>query len=104
MAGVTSSSGSTYAHLSYPTEIYIDSNDAMYILDSSNYRVDKAGIEKVKETIQGKKADEQIAKAHDPSQLPSERVDAALESGNAKIKEKEHACKSECHKDKHCSN
>ena len=63
----------------------------------------KAGIEKVKETVQGKKADEQIAKAHDSTQLPSERVDAALESGNAKIKEREHAVKSECHKDQHCT-
>jgi hypothetical protein len=61
----------------------------------------KAGIEKVKETVQGKKVDDKTAVAHDPTQAPNARVDAALEAGQAKIEEKEHACKAECHKDKH---
>ncbi len=39
IAGVTGSSGSTYAQLSNPSEVYVDMNDNMYILDSSNYRV-----------------------------------------------------------------
>lgn len=39
VAGVTGSAGGAYAQLYYPTAIYVDSNRAMYILDSSNYRV-----------------------------------------------------------------
>jgi hypothetical protein len=63
----------------------------------------KAGAEKIKETVQGKKAEDKAAKAHDISEKPSDRVDAAFEAGKAKMKENEHACKSECHKDKHAS-
>jgi hypothetical protein len=61
----------------------------------------KAGVEKVKETVQGKKAEEKAEKANDPMKKPSDRVDAAFESGKAKMKEQEHACKAECQKDKH---
>ncbi|CAF1046097.1 unnamed protein product [Rotaria sordida] len=61
----------------------------------------KAGIEKAKETVQGKKAEEEARKASDPTVKPSERVDAAVEYGKAKMKEAEHACKAECNKDKH---
>ncbi|CAF5145795.1 unnamed protein product, partial [Rotaria magnacalcarata] len=39
VAGITGSAGSTRGQLNYPAAIYIDSNDVMYILDSSNYRV-----------------------------------------------------------------
>ncbi|CAF4087176.1 unnamed protein product [Rotaria sordida] len=51
----------------------------------------KAGIEKAKETVQGKKAEEEARKASDPTVKPSERVDAAVEYGKAKMKEAEHA-------------
>ncbi|CAF1027984.1 unnamed protein product [Rotaria sordida] len=61
----------------------------------------KAGVEKAKETIQGKKAEDKAEKACDPTEKPSDRVDAAFESGKAKMKEQEHACKAECKKDKH---
>ena len=39
MAGITGSAGSAFAQLYYPTAIYIDSTDAMYILDCYNYRI-----------------------------------------------------------------
>ncbi|CAF1082804.1 unnamed protein product [Rotaria sordida] len=39
IAGITSNSGSTLGQLSNPSAIYIDSNDNMYILDTSNYRI-----------------------------------------------------------------
>jgi hypothetical protein len=61
----------------------------------------KAGMEKTKESMAGKKADDKMAKAHDPTKSAGERVDAALDAGKAKTKEQEHACKAECHKDKH---
>jgi len=64
----------------------------------------KAGVEKVKETVQGKKDEDKAEKANDPTVKPSARVDAAFESGKAKMKEQEHACKAECHKDKHVYN
>jgi hypothetical protein len=63
----------------------------------------KAGIEKVKETVYSKKADEQAAKAHNPFEAPSDRVDAAFEAGKSARKAEEHSCKAECHKDKHAS-
>ena len=64
----------------------------------------KAGVEKVKESMQSKKADEMAEKANDPTVKPSDRVDAAFESGKAQMKEREHATKAECYKDKHaCS-
>ncbi|CAF4213656.1 unnamed protein product, partial [Rotaria sordida] len=61
----------------------------------------KAGIEKAKEAVQGKKAEEAARKASDPTEKPSERVDAAFEYGKARRKEEEHAYKAECNKDKH---
>lgn len=61
----------------------------------------KAGIEKTKEAVQGKKADDKAEKANDPTVKPSDRVDAAFESGKAKMKQQEHACNAECNKDKH---
>ncbi|CAF0947181.1 unnamed protein product [Rotaria sordida] len=39
VAGITSTGGSTLGQLSNPSAVYIDSNDNMYILDTSNYRV-----------------------------------------------------------------
>ncbi|CAF1063224.1 unnamed protein product [Rotaria sp. Silwood1] len=61
----------------------------------------KAGVEKAKEAVQGKKAEDKANKASDPTVKPSERVDAAFEAGKARMKEQEHACKAECNKDKH---
>lgn len=61
----------------------------------------KAGVEKVKESVQGKKAEDKAEKAHDPSEKPSDRVDAAFDAGKAKLKEQDHACNAECHKEKH---
>ncbi|CAF4225975.1 unnamed protein product, partial [Rotaria sordida] len=75
----------------------------LFLMLNKNKKMDaiKAGIEKAKETVQGKKAEEEARKASDPTVKPSERVDAAVEYGKAKMKEAEHACKAECHKDKH---
>ncbi|CAF3028351.1 unnamed protein product [Rotaria socialis] len=56
----------------------------------------KAGVEKGKETTQGKKA-------HDATEKSSKHADAPLESDKAKIKEGEHASNSEHRKDKHTS-
>ena len=39
LAGITGSLGSALAQLYYPTAVQLDSNDDMYILDTSNYRV-----------------------------------------------------------------
>lgn len=39
MAGITGSAGSALAQLNNPSAVYIDQNDDMYILDTSNYRV-----------------------------------------------------------------
>ena len=61
----------------------------------------KAGVEKVKETVQSKKVDDKVQKANDPTVKPSERVDAAFDAGKAHIKEQEHALKAEHHKNKH---
>lgn len=64
----------------------------------------KAGVEKAKEAVQSKKVEDKAVKAHDPTVKPSDRVDAAFESGKAQMKEREHAGKAECYKDKHASN
>lgn len=61
----------------------------------------KAGVEKVKEAAHGKKSEDQAAKAHDPSVKPSDRVDAAFESGKAQLKEQEHGLKADHHQNKH---
>jgi hypothetical protein len=64
----------------------------------------KSGVEKIKESVQGKRAEDQAEIAHDITVKPSERVDAAFEAGKAAMKSQEHACKSECYKEKHaCS-
>jgi len=63
----------------------------------------KAGVEKMKESVQGKKAEDQAEIAHDPTVKPSERVDAAFEAGKAAMKSQEHAGKSEIYKEKHAS-
>ena len=39
VAGITGSPGSSLAQLNNPSAIYVDQNDAMYILDTSNCRV-----------------------------------------------------------------
>ncbi|CAF2697913.1 unnamed protein product [Rotaria sp. Silwood2] len=39
VAGISASLGSSYSHLYYPTSIYVDPSNAMYILDWSNCRV-----------------------------------------------------------------
>ncbi|CAF4991906.1 unnamed protein product, partial [Rotaria sp. Silwood1] len=39
VAGFSTSGGSGYSQLLYPTSMFIDCNETMYILDSSNYRV-----------------------------------------------------------------
>ena len=39
VAGVTGSLGSSFSQLYYPTAISVTSNQTMYIIDSSNYRV-----------------------------------------------------------------
>jgi hypothetical protein len=39
VAGVTSSYGSSYSQLYNPAAIHLDSNNNMYILDTTNYRV-----------------------------------------------------------------
>ncbi|CAM4949724.1 unnamed protein product [Rotaria socialis] len=39
VAGITSSAGSSYSQLYYPTSIYVDSNSTMYILDWTNCRI-----------------------------------------------------------------
>ncbi|CAF1619641.1 unnamed protein product [Rotaria magnacalcarata] len=61
----------------------------------------KAGIEKAKEATQGKLAEDKAQIGKDPTKKPSERVEAAVESGIAKMKQDEHAHKAEPHKDEH---
>ena len=61
----------------------------------------KAGVEKVKESVHSKKADDKADKAYDPTVKPSDRVDAAFESGKSTMKAQEHGAKAEFHKDKH---
>lgn len=39
VAGITGSAGGAFAQLYYPTAMYIDSMDTMYILDCYNYRI-----------------------------------------------------------------
>ncbi|CAF3888609.1 unnamed protein product, partial [Rotaria sordida] len=51
----------------------------------------KAGVEKAKEAVQTKRADDKAEKALDPTKKPSDRADAAFESNKAAIKAQEHA-------------
>ncbi len=50
----------------------------------------------VQEAVQGKKVEDHLDTASDPSKKPSERVDAAHKAGQAAHKESEHACKADC--------
>jgi hypothetical protein len=61
----------------------------------------KAGVEKVKESIQSKKVHEETEKAYDPTLKPSERMDAAFAADQARMKQQEHGNKAELHKAKH---
>jgi hypothetical protein len=61
----------------------------------------KAGIEKVKEATDTKKAEENFEKANDPSVKPSERLDAQFEANKAATKAAEHHAKAEIHRAKH---
>ncbi|CAF2108529.1 unnamed protein product [Rotaria magnacalcarata] len=56
----------------------------------------KVGVEKEKETTEGKKV-------HDTTEKSSKHADDPLESGKPKTKKGEHAGNSEHHKDKHAS-
>jgi len=61
----------------------------------------KSGVEKVKESVHSKNADDKAEKACDPTKKPSDRVDAAFESGKSAMKAQEHGVKAECYKEKH---
>jgi hypothetical protein len=61
----------------------------------------KAGLEKVKESVDSKKAEEKLEKAHDPNVKPSERLDAQFEANKAATKAAEHHAKAEFHNVKH---
>lgn len=61
----------------------------------------KAGVDKVKEVVHGKKADEEINKAADPTKAPSERFEAAHDAVKHSLKEEKHACKADCHANEH---
>ena len=64
----------------------------------------KAGVEKVKEAVEGKKVEEKVNKANDPTVKPSERLDAQFEANRAAAKAAEHNVKAEEHKMKHLNN
>ena len=64
----------------------------------------KAGVEKMKEAVEGKKVDEKLNKANDPNVKPSERMDAQFEANKAAAKAAEHNVKAEEHKIKHLNN
>ncbi len=61
----------------------------------------KAGVEKVKEVVEQKKAEEDYAKVNDPNVKPSERLDAKFEGDKAAVKAAEHHAKAEHHHAKH---
>lgn len=61
----------------------------------------KSGMGKVKEAVDGKKADEKQAKANDPNAKPSERMDAQFEANQAAAKAAEHHANVEQLKTKH---
>ena len=46
--------------------------------------------------MHGKKADENLVKAVDPSRKPSDRADAAHDAAKEATKETKHAAKAEC--------
>ncbi len=61
----------------------------------------KAGVEKAKEAMDCKKAEEKFEKANDPNVKPSERLDAQFEANKASVKAAEHHAKAEQLKAKH---
>ncbi|CAF0756905.1 unnamed protein product [Rotaria sp. Silwood1] len=61
----------------------------------------KAGIEKAKEAVDAKKADQKLEKANDPNVKPSERLDAQFEADKAAAKAADHHIKAEHHRVKH---
>jgi len=61
----------------------------------------KAGVEKVKEAVDGKKAGDELNKINNPNVKPSERMDAEFEANKAATKAAEHHAKAEEHKNKH---
>jgi hypothetical protein len=61
----------------------------------------KAGLEKVKESVDSKKAEEKLEKANNPNVKPSERLDAQFEANKAATKAAEHHAKAELHNAKH---
>ena len=61
----------------------------------------KAGLEKAKEAMESKKAEEKIEKANDPNVKPTERLDAQFEANKAAAKAAEHHAKSEQLQAKH---
>ena len=64
----------------------------------------KAGIEKTKEALDAKKAENKAEKAMDPNVKPSERIDAQFEANKAAAKAAEHHIKAEAHSSKHANN
>lgn len=64
----------------------------------------KAGVEKVKEVVESKRADHYTEKAQNPNVKPSEREDAHFEANKAIAKAAEHHAKAEIHKTKHVNN
>lgn len=64
----------------------------------------KAGVEKVKEAVEAKTANEKLGKIDDPNVKPSERMDAAFEANQAAAKAAEHHAKAEELKYKHAHN
>ncbi|CAF2871868.1 unnamed protein product [Rotaria sp. Silwood2] len=61
----------------------------------------KAGVEKMKEANEEKKADSKQQKSNDPNVKPSERMDAGFEANKAAAKAAEHHSKAEQLKNKH---
>ncbi|CAF0957927.1 unnamed protein product [Rotaria sordida] len=61
----------------------------------------KAGAHKVEEAVHGKKADEHLEKASDPSKAPSDRIDHAHAAAKSECKANEHACKADCKANEH---
>ena len=72
-----------------------------YNIFVSKWEACKAGLEKVKEAMEGKKVDDKLEKANDPNVKPSERMDAAFEANQAAAKAAEHHVKAEVHTSKH---
>ncbi|CAF1257416.1 unnamed protein product [Rotaria sp. Silwood1] len=61
----------------------------------------KAGVEKMKEATEQKKADSELKKMNDPNIKPSERMDAEFEANKAATKASQHHSNAEQFKNKH---